>query len=440
MTQPADGVSARSGLSRVAGNLAHLLGGKAGAGLISLVYLVIVARSLGSRDYGILVLVHGYVTLVGGVVAFSGWHGLVRYGAEALDKRDDARLLRLVRFMALVELGFGIAAILVAAALAPLIGPRLGWSPDTVRIAIPYSLAIVAGVRATPQGILQIAGRFDLIGAHQMVSPLARLIGAAAVWLAGGGLFGFLAVWLVAAILEGAAMWAFGLRELRRIRLSGRLLGSARGVIAENEGLKRFVIATNVDITLRELAPNLAPLTIGWLLGPAAAGLFALAQRASTILQQPAALLAQASYAVLAQLAVAGDRKGLRQTVWRAAGLSLALAVPVLLVLAVFGDAILKGLGGKSFAGGTAVLMLVAAARALALPAAPAGAALTALGRPTASVCVNVATSLGTYPLLPLFLIAFGLQGAGWHALLQNAAAAVLLIWLFRRASSGTRL
>ncbi|MEX7207637.1 hypothetical protein AB2D19_32860, partial [Pseudomonas aeruginosa] len=82
-------------------------------------------------------------------------------------------------------------------------------------------------------------------------------------------------------------------------------------------------------ITVRELAPNLAPLTVGWLLGPAAAGLLALTQRATSLLAQPTVLLSQASYAVLAAQVARGDLKALRHTVWRSTGLALAVALPI---------------------------------------------------------------------------------------------------------------
>src|SRR4249919_3809431 len=129
---------ASTGLKSVFGNLGLLLGGKAGAGLISLAYLVIVARTLGATDYGVLILVHAYVTLVGGVISFSGWHGLVRFGSIALEAGNHERLLRVGRFLTLVECGFGLAAILVTMALVPLVGPQMDWPPGAMRFAALY--------------------------------------------------------------------------------------------------------------------------------------------------------------------------------------------------------------------------------------------------------------------------------------------------------------
>jgi O-antigen/teichoic acid export membrane protein len=254
--RPADRPDASSppktGVWLVLANLGHLLGGKAAAGVMSLVYLVLVTHRLGAADYGVLVLVNAYAVLIGSLLAFSGFHGVVRYGGIALESGDPVGFARIVRFMAVVELGCGAVAILIAAIVAPLVGPRLGWSADTIRIATVYSLAVIATVRATPQGLLQIAGRFDLIGLHQAVSPLIRLIGALGVWVAGGGLIGFLTVWLVAAVAEGLAMWGFGLVAWRRLAQGERLRGPWRGAARQTEGFTRFILITNVDITVRE--------------------------------------------------------------------------------------------------------------------------------------------------------------------------------------------
>lgn len=427
----------QSGVWLVLANLGHLLGGKAAAGVMSLVYLVLVTHRLGVADYGVLVLVNAYAVLIGSVLAFSGFHGVVRYGGIAIEAGDRTGFARIVRFLAVIELGCGVVAVGIAALLVPLIGPRLGWSPDTIAIAIPYSLAVIATVRATPQGLLQIAGRFDLIGLHQAVSPLVRLIGALGVWFAGGGLIGFIAVWLVAAVAEGLAMWGFGLVAWRKLADGEPLAGPWRGAARDTAGLKRFILITNFDITVRELAPNLAPLTVGWLLGPAAAGLLALTQRATSLLAQPTVLLSQASYAVLAAQVARGDLTGLRHTVWRSASLALAVAIPIVVVLALVGDRLLVLLGGASFGGATGLLILIAGARTAGLASAPLASGLTALGLPGRSMTVGLVTSLALYPLLPMMLWAFGTDGAGWHALLQNGIAILALAAMFRSDARG---
>jgi O-antigen/teichoic acid export membrane protein len=433
MISPATSSRTESGLKRVLLNLAHLLGGKAAAAVMSLVYIVIVARTLGARDYGVLVLVNGYVLFLGSLIAFSGFHGVVRYGTLALEAGDPARLARIVRFMALVELCFGLLALLVTAAAVPLVGPRLGWSPEAMKIAIPYSLAVFSTVRATPQGLLQLANRFDLIGLHQAASPLVRLIGTLIVWATGPSLHAFLVVWLISSLAEGAVMWGLGLIGWHRLMAGERLPGPWRGVLREDRGFGRFALIANLDITLQDLAPNLAPLTIGWMLGPVAAGLFSLAMRATNLLQQPAKLLSQASYAVLADQAAKGRLEQLRRTVWRSAALAGAIAAPIVLALWLVGDRLLPWIGGKTFRGGATIVTLIAGARLCGLIASPISSGLTALGKPQRSMIVTLSANLVLYPLLPVLILWIGLHGAGLHALIQNIVATAMLILFFAR-------
>lgn len=424
----------RGSVRSIFGAVGLLLSGKAVAGLISLAYLVIVTRALGSTAFGVLVLLHSYVTLVGGVVAFSGWHGVVRYGSMAHQSGDHGRLLRLIRFMTLVEVSCGLAAIVIAAVLVPVVGPSLHWSADAMALAVPYTLAILANVRSTPNGILQIAGRFDLLSAHQLISPVVRLAGSVMAVFIGGELKTFLIVWLAASVAEGIGMWFLGLRELKRMRLTEPLLGPSRGTVRENEGLLPFIVTTNVDLTLGELGPKLAPLTVGWMLGPAATGLFAVAQRAGTILQQPAAMLGQASFAVIAKLLAAGEVERFRRSVWHSCGIALLIAAPVSAILCLFADRIIELLGGGTFAGGAMLLMLIAIGRALLAGSTALSSGLIALGRPGNSIAANLLGNLGLYPLLPLLIMSAGLNGAGWHALIQAIVVVSTLAWSFRHA------
>ncbi|WP_157216422.1 lipopolysaccharide biosynthesis protein [Flavisphingomonas formosensis] len=423
---------------RIYGNLGRLLSGKAAAGLISLAYMIVAARALGARDYGVLVLVHTFAITVGGIVEFPGWHAVVRYGAQWQAKGDPLRLMRLLRFVASVEMTAGIAAVITAACLAPQLGPGLGWSPTALAFALPYSLAVLGSVRSTPAGYLQLMGRFDLLGYHNAVPALARLIGAAIVWACGFGLLGFLVAWLIAALLEWAVLWGMAIHVARRTLRGVSLLGTVRGVRADNPGIWRFMLIANADVTFGELAGRIAPLIVGWMLGPAAVGLYAIAQRATVVIAQPAQILGQAAFAELARLAARHDHGArMRRAVLHCIGIALAAAVPVVLLLVWFGRDVAILIGGKGFADAAGVMLWLTLARAIALAGPPCSAALIAMGRPSLSVGANLFANLAPLPLLPWLLGRFGLISAGWHAVLQAAIASLLMLWFVFRESRG---
>lgn len=423
-------------VSRIYANLGLLVGGKAAAGLISLIYMVIAARMLGPRDYGVLMLVHGYAMAVGGIVEFPGWHAIVRYGAHALEAKDHDRLLRLLRFAGAIEGAGGIASIITAAALSPVIGPRLGWSVEAQAFAIPYSLAVLASIRATPAGYLQLVGRFDLLGAHNVVAPLTRLAGAMIAALAGAGLRGFLIAWLAAALAEWLAMWGLGIWIARRHIGGCGLMGPIGNAARENPGIWRFMIGANADVTFTELSGRIAPLIVGWVLGPVATGLYAIGQRATMIIQQPAQILGQAAYAEFARLiAAGGSGAAVRRALIHCTGVATAIAIPVVGAMGVAGMPIAILLGGPGFAAAAGLIGWLAASRLILLIAPAIGSALVALGRPGWSVTTNVVVSLILLPLLPFTLAHWGLAGAGVHAVVQAIATAAALTALFWRAT-----
>jgi O-antigen/teichoic acid export membrane protein len=433
---PSDAAKADQGVvRRIFKNLGLLLGGKAAAGLISLIYMVIAARVLGPEKYGVLVLINYFAMLVGGIVAFPGWHAIVRYGVGPAEN-DHAKLVRLLRFAGLIELVAGIAAVGAAALIAPIVGPRLGWSAEAQALAVPYSFAVLATVRATPAGLLQILQRFDLLGLHNVVTPVMRLIGTLIVVALGLGLTGFLIAWLIAALVEGISLWIVGIYLANRHLPSTPLLGAIEDIRREHDGLGRFMLTANADIMLGDLAGRITPMIVGWALGPAAAGLYSIAHRTTILISQPAQILGQAAYAELTRL-VAGGKPGIavRHALVRCVAIALGTALPILLMVALFSRQIAILTAGPAFAGAAGVMVWLAMARVIAITGPPTSAALIALGRPGLSVSSNLIVNLGLLPLLPLLTKIWGLSGAGIHALLQAVVAMILLVGFLWRVT-----
>ena len=135
--------SERDVVWRIYRNLGRLLGGKAGAGLLSLAYLAVAARALGPADYGVLILVHAYVLTV---VDHRVGHAVVRYSPGACGGRPSP--------------AHPPAGLRAWSRRAPAGGgrrqrwrpSRAGWSRQILRA---YSLAVLASIRATPAGYLR---------------------------------------------------------------------------------------------------------------------------------------------------------------------------------------------------------------------------------------------------------------------------------------------
>ena len=68
-----------SAVRRIFKNAGALVSGKGVAGILSLGYLAIAARSLGPADMGMLVLAHAYAMTIAGVARFQSWQAVIHF-------------------------------------------------------------------------------------------------------------------------------------------------------------------------------------------------------------------------------------------------------------------------------------------------------------------------------------------------------------------------
>ena len=416
-------------VQRIFHNAGKLIGARAVAGAVSLIYLAVATRSLGPAGFGVLTLVHLYALTVGGVIVVPGWHAVVRYGAISLanDRRED--LFKLLRFTTAVEVATGVLAMAAVAGGAGLAAHLLSWPPAVVPLATLYSITVIGNLRSTPTGALYLLGRFDLIAASQALGPLIRLAGSlVAAWMH-AGVTGFLIAWLVAGMSEGVLQWSFGVYALHRAKLLTGLVGSPRGATAAHPGLWAFLMATNFDLTLSDLGARVTPLIVGWQLGPAAAGLYQLALRAGMVLAQPAQIVGQAALPELSKIVAAGDTRALARSVRHASLLAGLAGLPIWLVFVAFGRIGLGLLGGPGFQAAYVVLLLVGGARLITLAGASLGPAMLALGRPGRMLQFNALATLGSLPVLVGLIRVMGLAGAGVHAVIQALVLVGAMAW-----------
>lgn len=422
-----------STVKRIYKNASVLLGGKFLAALTSIAYIPLATHSLGATLFGVLVLVNGYTRVVAAALTFQVRLALVRHATICLHQGSHDKLRKLLGFMLLIELGFGVLAISIAALLVPFAAEQFSWPAEELPVIMLYSLATVSMMHSMPSGVLYVFGRFKLLSLQQTVGPTVRLIFAALAYVLDAGLSGFLLAWLAGSIAESAIQWFFGLRELSRQGLLKGLLQWPKGITRQHQGIWRFVLTTKFDTSLEELSSRATPLAVGWILGPAAAGLYHVAMKIGMVLTQPMMLVGQTLYPELSKLVASKQFQNLNRVVVRTGLIAVALGLLVLLVLSVFGTQILEFFGGTGFDAATNVLVLIALAGTIQLFGFPMSSALVASGRPGSVLKIKLVTSVVLFPVLLGLLKLYGLNGAGFYATAFALVTVIFLAIAFRR-------
>ncbi|MFQ5786245.1 MAG: lipopolysaccharide biosynthesis protein [Alphaproteobacteria bacterium] len=400
-------------LRRVFRNAGVLLGGKAVAGLFGLGALALTARALGPEVFGVLILVHTYVKLIGGLTKFQSWQTVIHFGARCLDEQRKGDFRRLIAFTFLLDGASALVGAAVAVAFAALAAGWLGWGDDTVPLAVAYSALLLVTIKATPVGILRLFDRFDLLSVQSAVSPAVRLAGAGIAYAVGGGLEAFLIVWFLSGAADGVTLLALSWREFGRRGLRDGFFSIRGSLVAPFPGLWRFAWTANLNSAVTTVGEHLSTLVVGWVLGPAPAGLYKIAGRYAHALATPAGLLRRTVYPELAKLSARGGVKASRKVVLRAGLIAGSVALAVLVLLVPLGEPLLRITVGEAYVGAYGVLLLLTLATAVLVFGFALEPALYAMGRPDLLLRISLIMVLVNIPLLYGLLLWLGLIGAG---------------------------
>jgi len=399
--------------------------GRGAKGILSLASAALAARTLGMEDYGILVLLHGFVLVVGEVARFQSSHMLQRYGAAALADDDPKRFRRTVEFSILLDLlSVLIGLLIVVSAIAPAAG-AFGIAPEWHELARLYGLGVVLMMLGgTPGGVLLLFDRFDLLATQITIAPVIRAIGAGVLFMMDAGLLEFLVVWFVAMALGRLTLIFMGYRELaRRGRLTG-LRPLSTGIRQPETGAWRFALGTNVNSSLTLAQSHIGMLAVGWLLGPAAAGLFHVAQRFAHVLIKPIrTLFVPAVYAELVHLTARNKHRARRRVAGRTSILTGILAAVLFAALVAFGESLIAWIMGQAFVEAYTTMVLLAVAGLVEAWTFSLDPLLVSTGKVRTVVLVRSVASAVYLACLYALVTSVGLEGAGLAAVIYAVMA-----------------
>ncbi|WP_207443937.1 lipopolysaccharide biosynthesis protein [Roseomonas haemaphysalidis] len=420
-TQPASrgGAAKQTVFRRMLRNAGTLMGGKVAMGLLNLAATGIALRSLGAEVFGTLILIHTFAQATAAFTKFQSWQAVLRFGAASLEQQRRPEFRALVRFTVWLDAGAGLFGIVLCGALAFLFGRFFDIPPGLALVATAYATSTAFMVMATPTGLLRLFDRFDVLATRDTLGALFRLAGASLGALLGWGVNGFLAVWYLATVLGGLSLAYAAYRELGRRGLLGDAGDKAPlpSVTAAHPGLWSFVWSTNLTTTLSLVSGHLGTLSVGLMLGPAEAALFAIALQVGDAALKPSRFLSPAIYPELARLAAVRDKTAIAALLRRVLLVSTAGSVLILGALALLGSPLLQLIGGAQALPAFPVMLMLAGASAIGFASFALEPLLISTGRQKAALGARLLAALLYIPVALATISAYGLPGAGLAAI-----------------------
>ncbi len=430
-------MAARSPLRRALSNFSVLMGGRAVAGVLSVVVLALAARALDAEAFGVLVLVHTAAVVVRGLFNFKPSDTVVRYGVAAFDQSDGEGFGRVLSFTLGLDLICGIASALAMLLVALFAAEWLGLSEALVGPAALYAVALLVSGTGSARGVLRVADRFDAISLQQTVAPVVRLLGIGLAAAFGWGLTEFVLIWVAASLAEYLNMLRLGWRELRRHGM--KLVRPSLSYRADDR-VWGFVWTVYWQSNLEMAQRHGLILLAGAVLGPAAAGMFRIAREFADVLAKPVVVVRQAVFPDLARLWQQHVEDGsgtseFRRLCVRLGLLSALVAALVVGAIAIYGALLLELLVGDSYVYGAGLLTWLMLAAAIDFGSASLRPAAYAMGFAARALHIQLVGAAVNVVLFAALLPLLGLTGIGIAAAAASMTVVAAMAWLLAKGA-----
>jgi O-antigen/teichoic acid export membrane protein len=358
-------------------NTSYLGVSKIVAALCSLAYLAFAGRGLGVILFGVLILITSYIKAVSGIAKFQSWQLIVRYGGHGVAHGDPEHFKVATGFAFALDVMSGIGGMLVGAALLPFISNWVGIENQYLWLGMLYCTVLPVMAGATPDGVLRVLDRFDLISWSGTLMPISRAVLAGAAFVAGAGLPAYVAIWFVTDLVGNLYPWYLGWRELRRHGMLEGIRPTLRPTVLA--GAWRFAIDVNLASSVQAVWGPIGRLVVGGLLGPAGAALFRVASTLADSAAKPADLLGKAFYPEVMRMDLSSKQPW--KLMLRGTALVSAVALLAILIMLFGGKPLMKLVFGEEFLGAYVPLMILLAVPFLGIFSFPLTPMLYALGR-----------------------------------------------------------
>jgi len=417
-------------LRRMLGNFGWLLGGKGFGAVSSLIYLGILSRSLGVKDFGHFALIFGLSQAFVMLAGFQTWQAIVKFGAPHLARGNNEAFARLSIFGGVVDLAASVAGSLLVTASILTFGEALKLNPAYDKMALVFICAMLLTRVSAPYGIIRALNRFELSVWVGAITPTGRLIAAISIWMTGPSVGRFLLAWAIIELITSLAMWYTAWRlggEWFRLRYIREL----RKTLVENPALSEFLWVTYWNTSLQAVVQQGPLLAVGYLFGTSAAGIYRIADQLAKGLGKFALMISDAVYPEVNRqrhLAGAAEFRMVARRVTLAV-VPTAAALSGLTVL--FGSDLLIVISGPGFEAGGPILVPLVIAASLEL----AGVVYEPVLHSVSKAHYLLLARLGAIALLAVSILATATSPLeiGWLVAYVQVVEYLILSWLVWR-------
>ncbi len=418
-------------------NVSWLFGAKSGKSILVSIEIVLLARILGLEKFGLFSVVVAYVNILNKFFDFRVWEAAIRYIGEFLEKKENDKVLSMIKFSFFVDIFTGVIAFVISIILAKLGNEFFIKSGSGVEFIIIYSVSLlVSTVNTTADALFRVFNKFKTIAFINSSEALFRLVLVAVVLMLGYEVKEVLFVYVVAAFLGFLLRQVIVNKVLLEKNLSNWLNSSLGLLLPRLKEISWFLLNTSFNATLKMANEgNIAVLFLGHFFGNQAAGLYKVARSAIKVMARMIDPVYEAIYPKLVSLTSQNLFEKSIEIIWYALKNLLKFTLPVALVGLVFTEIIVRLIFGAEYvlASNTMRVLTVAALfTGMTFWVTPS---LLALNKPGFRLLINLVRTVLYVIFLIILIPKYSYLGAAYAYLLAEILNFLFSVYLKRSLS-----
>lgn len=376
--------------------------------LLNLVQGVLVARTLGVEEYGVLGLVMTFVTVINSFTSFRMGEFVIKFMSDALalGHKDEAAIT--IKVAMGIEASASILAFAIVFALAPLGAQWFVQIPEGQILIITYAIIILGNlVSETSTGVLQVFKQFQMQSIMTFISRVVSLLAVGIAFLLGQGLWGILVAYLMSNLISASMLLVVTLVQTRRHLGSDWWHISINTMNGKWRSAANFAFSTNLSTTLSLVTKNSDLLWLGFFRSPAEVGYYKLATSLAGLVFLPVGPLGQTVYPQAAHYVALGEWAKFKNLLQKASLLVSIYVIPAGILVSIFSPWLISTFYGNQFAPAAIALAILLVGSAFANTFFWSRPALLVINLPEYPTKINVLIAvlkvIGVFLLVPTF-------------------------------------
>ncbi|MDG5815765.1 oligosaccharide flippase family protein [Chitinispirillales bacterium ANBcel5] len=401
-------------LQRLLKNSSVLLCGNLSTSLLGLVSIALIARSLGTEQFGLLIYIITYVHIIDRLVNFQSWQAIVKYGTDCLNENDNEKFKYLVKFGFALDIVTAVAGTLIAIISINVLAMWGLLDKEFIFMAVIYSFTIIFHINGTPIAILRIFDKFKYIAFQNVLSAVIKLFGVAVAFSTGAGLWTYVIILAAVEIIGNIITVMLAYRELmlkHYHRVIHRSI-SIRKISEKHKGIWEFLWTTNIHSSVKLGLKELDIIIVGIVLGYNGAGLYKIVKSIGSAVGSLTGPMYQAIYPDLTRCVSSRRFLDLKNLIIKPMKFVGVISVVVLILFSFFGEYVIVLLLDEEYREIFTSAQLYLVGTLLSMVTFAFHPTLLSFGRAKTSLYILVINTLLYIIFVFVFTRSCGLQGA----------------------------